>query len=640
MPVRRRLRSLLILVWILLSISPSTATDSVRLFDDTYLLVSGETCFGMERRQTELIDGDKLRIVTDLIQLTRLYGEVETTEVNAESLTTLDHRPLAYRETARSAQYAYELDCQLHDSRVRFQFFENSQLVKSRELSVGPGARMLLPESLPAFLVERLHQAGESTEIQLLLPAAMEVSTCAVALLGTDEAQLAGDILEVAQFRVACEAGDHWRLRVAGNGRLIARRDEESAILHTLETAGIDGRILPLGTEFESFIEGEGVRIENPRHVNYTLYRLIVPKELAQQFQDDSAGRRCLDRETVGNMEESLFQCRSGELPPGEEFRRGKEMQPWLAATTRIRPDSDAMIALATELTRSCQDGASRANALLAHLHRHWKNDTGKGLRTSLQILESGRANAQERILLFVALARAIGIPVRLAVGVRFDGLIFEKTWFCELGFLSGWYPVDPSRGSSRYAPLLFKYFHGGSFEELDELYQRLSPAFDLAILDWRPRPQFNPQQAWRGMKNQEFVDEEFALTIPVPADFEADWTRQPEPLQISFRSRRQPELRLSFSLQEGFEGSDRFTEYATRRESQLRTRHSSLQVDDHPLAGRTGYHFTWNEGEREHREILIQHQDLLLTIRLEAPRELLRQRWSEIEASFLSFRI
>lgn len=641
MPLSFHLRNLIFFVILVsLMMAGPVSAEPGQLFDDTYLLVSGETTFGMERRQTTIENGEQLRIKTDLIQLTRLYGEIETTEVNIDSAASLDHTPISYREISRSSQYAYELTCNFSNNLASFNFFENSRLVKSHEVRTIPGDRIILPESLPAFLVERLHQPGDSTEIKLLLPASMELSTCAVFFLNHETTIIHNDTMEVRDFRVVCEAGDLWLLRVAGNGRLLTRQDEQSSIRRTLEIDGLDGNIIPLGAEFESFIEGEGVRIEDPRHVNYTLYRLTLPANLAEQFSCDEVYQKCLARDSLGQVEEWLIATRTTPVPASATALRGNDVTLWLASTARIRPGSDPIISLAGQLTRTSQNAAEKIKAILTHIHRNLANDPSAGLRDVIQILESGRANVQERNLLFAALARSIGIPVRLAVGARFDGMVFEKSWFCEVALDSGWYQVDPSRGTDRSSPLLFKYFHGRSFEELDEIYMRLSPALDLAILDWRPRPQFSPQQAWRGMKNHEFIDDEYGLTIPVPEDFSPDWTPQPEPLKVEFKSQTDPGLSIAFMIQEGYDSEARLVDYAVRRETELRALNPSLVISEEPVAGRAGYTLARDDNQLRKVEMILRNGDLLLTIRVEGPIPVVEARWPEILASFLSFRL
>lgn len=68
------------------------------------------------------------------------------------------------------------------------------------------------------------------------------------------------------------------------------------------------------------------------------------------------------------------------------------------------------------------------------------------GVPNALQVLESRTGDCNEHTQLFVALARAVGIPARIAAGLAYvDGKFYYHAWPEIL--LGDWVPVDPTFG-------------------------------------------------------------------------------------------------------------------------------------------------------------------------------------------------
>ncbi len=68
------------------------------------------------------------------------------------------------------------------------------------------------------------------------------------------------------------------------------------------------------------------------------------------------------------------------------------------------------------------------------------------GVRTAAQLLESRRGDADEHLVVFLALARAAGLSARPVAGlVHIDGRFYYHAW-PEVS-LGGWVPVDPTLG-------------------------------------------------------------------------------------------------------------------------------------------------------------------------------------------------
>jgi transglutaminase superfamily protein len=91
------------------------------------------------------------------------------------------------------------------------------------------------------------------------------------------------------------------------------------------------------------------------------------------------------------------------------------------------------------------QRDPAAAAALLTHwVHEHVASAASAGMPSAVQTLETRRGDCDERTVLYVALARAAGLPARTAAGLlSVDGRFYYHAW-AEV-YLGDWVAVDPT---------------------------------------------------------------------------------------------------------------------------------------------------------------------------------------------------
>src|SRR4029078_4007862 len=96
-------------------------------------------------------------------------------------------------------------------------------------------------------------------------------------------------------------------------------------------------------------------------------------------------------------------------------------------------------------------DDPSRDPRIVAQRLNAWVHDSIKdrvtfGVPSALQVLQTRTGDCNEHTQLFVALARAVGLPARIAAGLAFvDGKFYYHAWPEVL--LNDWVAVDPTFG-------------------------------------------------------------------------------------------------------------------------------------------------------------------------------------------------
>ena len=108
----------------------------------------------------------------------------------------------------------------------------------------------------------------------------------------------------------------------------------------------------------------------------------------------------------------------------------------------------------AREVVGDATDRLEAVQRLVNHVFITVKKEPSVGVPNGLQVLRSGRGDCNEHTALFVSLARAAGIPSRIAAGLVYSdrvgprGAFYYHAWpEVQLGGAYEWVPVDPTFG-------------------------------------------------------------------------------------------------------------------------------------------------------------------------------------------------
>lgn len=135
------------------------------------------------------------------------------------------------------------------------------------------------------------------------------------------------------------------------------------------------------------------------------------------------------------------------------------DVKPLLKATAMCQSDDADLLAEATKLAKGKKTGAEVARALIEFVGKRLRGGSGDtGSASAKQAYKERMGDCTEHAALFVALARAAGLPARNAGGIVYvtmgdDGIFGYHAW-AEV-WLGEWVPVDSTVGelgtSARY---------------------------------------------------------------------------------------------------------------------------------------------------------------------------------------------
>ena len=118
-----------------------------------------------------------------------------------------------------------------------------------------------------------------------------------------------------------------------------------------------------------------------------------------------------------------------------------------LRATPFIQSDAPAIIEAAKHAVGNAKDAFTASSRLAAFVYKHIRNEYVPAYSNALEALETARGDCTEHSVLFVALARAVGIPARMAVGIAYwpPGGGFGWHAWGEIFTDGRWIAVDPT---------------------------------------------------------------------------------------------------------------------------------------------------------------------------------------------------
>lgn len=133
----------------------------------------------------------------------------------------------------------------------------------------------------------------------------------------------------------------------------------------------------------------------------------------------------------------------------GASYRLPADPDRWsdeLATTPLIQVNDPEIERVAREVAGATDDALDVAKRLNEWVYDRLEKRITMSVPSARQVLEAGRGDCNEHTVLYVALARAAGLPARTAAGLVYvNGRFYYHAW--PEVWLDRWVPVDPTLG-------------------------------------------------------------------------------------------------------------------------------------------------------------------------------------------------
>jgi transglutaminase-like putative cysteine protease len=297
-------------------------------------------------------------------------------------------------------------------------------------------------------------------------------------------------------------------------------REESPMGLITVRESARDAQRLAIGRQMRSdLLEAAAVvpdtkwRIDEPRDVRLLRLRL----EGADLSGTDVQGAGQTTSSDVVEIVDART-LRAGPADPGA--------RQYLAPEPLIESDAPEIRAEAELAVRGAKGDRARAERLTRHVNGMLDKKPTVSIPSAREVLRTKVGDCNEHTSLFVAMARSIGIPARIAVGLAFvRGAFYYHAWpevyIDEGGGRGLWLPVDPTFNQFPADATHLRLARGGLDRQASivPLIGRLR----IAILDVELEPGTTPTIVGRQS------DDVTPLSIPIPQRTEGGcWSSAP----------------------------------------------------------------------------------------------------------------
>jgi transglutaminase-like putative cysteine protease len=373
---------------------------------------------------------------------------------------------------------------------------------ESRELEEAPALAM----NLPRILAARGLAPGQRLAVSVFDPATMRNAPMALEVRGREVVRAGGRPLPAfrVESRFAGITSSSW---ITDTGEVV-REESPMGLIVVRESPdratalAVPGAIQTDMLEAAAIVPTPARRIDDPLAVE----RLRVRLEGADAFAGpdlEGAGQRL-----AGDALEIVDARTLAPGPLDPEAWRHLKPEPL------IESDAPEIRAEAERATDGAAAARTRAERLVRHVHALLEKRPTISLPSALEVLRTRVGDCNEHTALYVALARARGLPARIAVGlVYLRGAFYYHAWpevYLEETPTRGlWLPVDPTLNQFPADATHIRLARGGLDRQAAIL--GLVGRARLSILELQERPGSTPLLVGRAPGDAR------ALDIPIP---------------------------------------------------------------------------------------------------------------------------
>ena len=162
-----------------------------------------------------------------------------------------------------------------------------------------------------------------------------------------------------------------------------------------------------------------------------------------------------------------------------------------------VQSDAPALVRAAHEIVGETTGRAEAASRLVRWVHETLEKTSVIGVPSALEALQTRRGDCNEHATLFVALARAAGLPARMLAGLVYmpdDNRFFYHAW-AEVQLAEGWVEVDPTFGELPASTGHLRLVRGGLMKQV-ELFRLIGRLRRIDVRAPQGTPTPRPQEA------------------------------------------------------------------------------------------------------------------------------------------------
>ncbi|MEZ5967387.1 MAG: transglutaminase domain-containing protein [Planctomycetota bacterium] len=348
-----------------------------------------------------------------------------------------------------------------------------------------------------------------------------------------------GDVAEITLRLLAREAngsrwsidtGEEWQettLRLDANGELVEQRVSLPP-LHVLrapreEALAFHTRVVPERELLTFRVDRDLPPVRQLASLDVELSWQAIP---VAEFELEDARQRVVSLTDEAGRYTAIVRLERAAEGKADATRplprAGFERE--LASDGFILPADDSIAAQAAELVGAESSARAAARTLCRWVSEAVRSEMIAETLSGPQVLERRVGKCTEYATLFASLARAAGIPTRIALGQRRFAGADGDTWGGHMWnevFVGEWIPVDASANDFGGSLDLLKFVHSDTVAGTQPLRWKLTKSLEVRIADVKLRAT-DADALTTGLRVQTYTNAEHGFRVDLP---DANWT-------------------------------------------------------------------------------------------------------------------
>jgi len=379
----------------------------------------------------------------------KLMGEEKRINVSAGATLDAQYHLESFFTVLLSDSYSTRIDGQKIDAglfKVRVQTPSGE-----REVSLSVPEDVMIYSPITEMAIQQL-TPGQSLRLRVLDPVSMTVSEVTAQALRNEILHHAGRDEETTVLRLTYQGLEtlSW---VDRKGRVL---QQKTPFGWTMKTCSADEILTSKQhiTKTVDMLSAMAVpcrgKVANPRSCRKLTLQLngfsLDPEALASHRQIIEPRQSAPIQLTILAQPEPKQICTLGVAVPAE-------CRPYLAPSLSVQSDHPDIIQQAKTIIGSRTDSFEAANAIFHWVYDNIEKRPTVSLPSALDVLRKKEGDCNEHTYLFVALARAAGLPARINVGLVYGGVEgYENAFYYHAWpsvYVGEWVEMDPTLGQT-----------------------------------------------------------------------------------------------------------------------------------------------------------------------------------------------
>ncbi|MBI5195468.1 MAG: transglutaminase domain-containing protein [Nitrospirae bacterium] len=283
------------------------------------------------------------------------------------------------------------------------------------------------------YLIKEGFKSGASFKFPVFDPATMGIQDMLIEIAGREKITISGK--EVTAFKIRGDLqGIRLLMWVDENGNELR---EESPIGFTLISESKEEATRAV-INAPDIIQQASVpfNLTLPPRVSYLKIRL---RGIDYKGLELTAGGQTLNGNILNIVKEDISSLKPAALPVSG-------MEPFLTATPLIQSEDPRIIKLAREIAGSEKNSLKAARLLYEWVFNNIEKTPSITIPSAVDVLNAKKGDCNELTTIYVALARAIGLPSKMLIGIVYrQGAFYYHAW--PEVFVGKWIAIDPTLG-------------------------------------------------------------------------------------------------------------------------------------------------------------------------------------------------